>query len=185
MRQQPYISTPFYRNKHNHDSLFRGIWLRWKLLTQAEKAVCWGIILIPLWWCIGWSFIPSLWVMGIAVYELKKYRKFRLETPSLLVTALLLFSLYRAFTYIINTPEIAPRALLEPFLFWGCGGLLLWYIQSHNIRIRLHVVAWAFSVVICTMFLWWLFFHFILNEPFFTPIRSLSATILNKSSYLK
>jgi hypothetical protein len=182
MKQQSYNFVSSSQKNHNSDSLFWGIWLRWEMLTQAEKVVSLSIILIPVWWCIGWNFVPSLLVASIAVYELKKHQTIHIEYPSLSTTALLLFSFYRAFTYIINTPEIAPRALLDPFLFWGCSGILLWYIQSYNIRIRLHVAAWAFSFVICTMLLWWSFFNFVLNEPYFVPSRTLTATLLDKNT---
>jgi hypothetical protein len=182
MRQQVSSSDFLFVGNSSSDRLFRGILIRWKLLTQSEKVVCLGIILIPLWWVIGWSFMLLFWVIGIAVYEVKCYQKIRLERPTISAIALILFSFYRALTYVLNTPEIAPRALLDPFFSWGCGGLLLWYIQSRKIRIRLHVAAWAFSVVICTMLVWWSFFHFVLNEPYFIPPRTLFAILLDKGA---
>lgn len=183
MRQQSYISTPFYRNKDNHDSLFRGIWLRWELLTQAEKVVCWGILLIPFWWCLDWVFVPSIWVMGVAIWEIKKYQTIRLQRPSISVIALLLFSCYQVFTYVVNSPEIIPRLILNPFLSWGSGAILLWYMQTHKIRVRLQVVAWAFSIIICFMAIWWVFFHFLLSEPYYTPPRTLYALLSKKGAY--
>ncbi|BAY93085.1 MULTISPECIES: hypothetical protein [unclassified Tolypothrix] len=165
-----------------NDKLFRGVLIRWELLTQAEKVVSQGIILIPLWWLIGWAIMPFIWVIGIVIYEYKNYKKIRLSRPSVEVIAILLFTVNSIISFIVNSPQIYPRGLIFPFYMWGCGGLLLWYIQSHKIRIRLQVVAWAFSIAICMMLVWWLLFYFILNEPYFIPTRTLYATILDKGA---
>ncbi len=170
------------KNHQDSDTLFHGLRLRWQALTQAERVVCLGIILIPLWWCIGWSFMLLLSVIGLAIYELFFYKSIRLSKPSIEIIALIIFAFYRSISYALNSPEIAPRALVDPFLSWGCGGLLLWYIQSHQIRVRLQVAAWAFSILICMMVVWWIFFHFVLSEPYFIPPRTLFAVILDKGS---
>lgn len=183
MKQQSYVSIPSYRKNHNSDSLKQGIWLRWELLTQAEKVVCLGILLIPLWWCIGWGLMLLFWVIGIVAWEIKNYRTIRLGYPSISVIALILFSLYQVLTYVVNSPEIVPRLLLNPFFTWGSGGILLWYIQNHKIRVRLQVVAWAFSIVICLMVIWWVFFHFVLSEPYYIPPRTLYALLTDKGAY--
>jgi len=187
MKQKFYLSTlrstPFQRKNHNHNPLFRGIWLPWELLTQAEKVICWGIILIPFWWCIDWAFVPSLWVMGVVIWEIKNYQTIRLQRPSISVITLILFSCYQVFTYVVNSPEIIPRAILNPFLSWGSGAILLWYIQTHKTRIRLPVIAWAFSIIICFMAIWWIFFHFVLSEPYYTPPRTIYALLSNKGLY--
>lgn len=169
--------------KEENNTLFRGLWLRWGALTQAEKVVCAGIILIPLWWVIGWSLMAFFWVLGIAIYELCCHQKIRLSRPSLEVIAILLFAFYRVISIAQNAPGSSPRDLMNPLIVWGCGGILLWYIQSHKIRVRLQVLAWAFSIVICLMLLWWLFFHFILSEPYYIPPRTFYAAITNKGVY--
>ncbi|MBW4643616.1 MAG: O-antigen ligase family protein [Goleter apudmare HA4340-LM2] len=180
MRQQIFKSTS---TNANSDVLFQGIWLRWTTLTRAEKVVCIGIICTPLWWFIGWGVIPFLWVVSIAIYEYLVYQKIRLSKPSTEAIAIMLFALNSMVAYTLNSPEFAPRAWINPFLTWGCGGLLLWYLQSHQIRVRLQVAAWAFSVLICMMMLWWLFFHFLLAEPNFIPLRTLYAIIFDKGAY--
>jgi len=171
------------KKKEENNTLFRGLWLRWGALTQTEKVVCAGIILIPLWWFIGWGLMVFFWLIGVAIYELCCHQKIRLSFPSLEVIAIVFFSFYRAFSVGQNSPEVSVRDLIYPFLIWGCGGLLLWYIQSHEIRVRLQVVAWAFSVVICMMLLWWLFIHFVLSEPYYIPPRTFYAVITNKGAY--
>jgi hypothetical protein len=123
------------------------------------------------------------WVVGIAIYELRCYKTIRLSRPSLEVIAIIIFAFYRSISYALNSPDIAPRALIDPFLTWGCGGLLLWYIQTHQIRVRLQVAAWAFSITICMMVLFWSFFHFVLSEPYFIPPRTLYASVLDKGAY--
>jgi O-Antigen ligase len=169
---------------HSHNDIsFKGIWLQLNTLTQSEKVVCLGILLIPLWWITGWGLILLAWVIGIAIYELYKYRKIRLSRPNLSVIALIFFSFYQSFTYVINSPEIAPRILINPPITWGSAGLLLWYIQTNNIRVRLQVVAWAFSFAICMMLGLWLFCHFVLSEPYYIPPRTLYALILDKGNY--
>ena len=169
--------------KEENNTLFRGIWLRWSALTQAEKVVCVGIILIPLWWVIGWGLMMFFWTLGVAVYELRSHKKIRLSRPSLEVIAFILFSFYRTISYALNTPVVVPRALIDPILMLSCGGILIWYIQSHNIRVRLQAVAWGFSVLICMMLLWWIFFHFVLSEPYYIPPRTLFALITGKGTY--
>ncbi len=169
--------------KEENNTLFRGIWLRWGTLTQAEKVVCAGIILVPLWWSIGWGLMTFFWLVGIAIYELRYHQKIRLSRPSLEVIAFIIFSFYRTISYAQNTSVIIPRVLIDPILTLGCGGILIWYIQSHNIRVRLQTVAWAFSILICTMLLWWLFFHFVLLEPYYIPPRTLFAVITSKGTY--
>ncbi|AFY32496.1 O-antigen polymerase [Calothrix sp. PCC 7507] len=180
MRQQIFAPTPNNQDSH---VLFQGIWLRWQALTHAERVVCMGIILIPIWWVIGWGVVLFLWVTTITIYEFSVYQRVRLSKPSIEVIAIALFAFNSAIAYILNSPEVVPRALLNPFLTWGCGGLLLWYIQSNQIRLRLQVVAWAFSLIICMMLIWWVFFHFVLSEPNFIPPRTLYAVIFDKGAY--
>lgn len=175
------ISLPI-KNRDN-DILFHGIWLRWQILTLSEKVVCLGILLIPLWWVIGWGIMLLLWVTGICIYEVKQFHKIRLSKPRLEIIGIILFAFQQSISYALNSPQIAPRLFIDPFVTWGCGGIILWYIQSHKIRIRFLVVAWAFSVLICFMLFWWLFFHFILQEPYFVPPRTLYAVITDKGRY--
>ncbi len=171
------------KKKEENNTLFRGIWLRWGALTQAEKVVCFGIILVPLWWVISWGLMMFFGTLGVAVYELCSHKKIRLSRPSPEVIAFILFSFYRTISYALNAPVVVPRVLIDPILTLSCGGILIWYIQSHNIRVRLQAVAWAFSVLICMMLLWWIFFHFVLSEPYYIPPRTLFAVITGKGAY--
>ena len=171
------------KTHENKNAIFQGIWLRTQALTQAEKVVCLGIILIPIWWVIGWGVMLLLWMCGIVFYELKTHRKIRLSPPKLEVIGIILFSFYRSLSYGMNSPEIAPRVLIDPLITWGCVGILLWYIQSNNIRVRLQPVAWAFSFTICMMILWWIFCHFVIREPYYTPPRTLYAVLTDKGAY--
>ncbi|NEO61468.1 MAG: O-antigen ligase domain-containing protein, partial [Moorea sp. SIO4G2] len=64
---------------------------------------------------------------------------------------------------------------------WISIGIFLWYIQTHKIRIRLEVVAWAFSVVILLMFVFWLVIYFGWNQGDYIPPRSLYGLLTGKS----
>ena len=166
--------------KSSTDKLFKGLFIRWQLLTQSEKTVGCGIILIPLWWIFGWGLMLLAWTVAIVVYELFIHKCIRLSRPSIAVIALITFSVYTCVIYATNSPEVRPRELIDPLLTWGCGGVLLWYIQSHNIRVRLEVAAWAFSITICSMLGLWLFCHFILAEQHLNPSRTIFATLTEK-----
>ncbi|WYL94548.1 MAG: O-antigen ligase family protein [Gloeotrichia echinulata IR180] len=183
MKKTRFLTGSSSHKHQDSDTLFQGIWLQWGALTQAEKVVCLGIILIPIWWVIGWGMMLLFWVIGIVVYELWSYKSIRLSRPSLQVITIILFSLYRVVSIQINAPESTPRTLLDSFFNFGCAGLLLWYIQSHKIRVRLHVVAWAFSVAVCLMVVWWAFLHFVLSEPYYTPPRTLYAQLMDKGRF--
>lgn len=135
-----------------------GIWLRWDVLTQAERFVCVSIVLIPLWWWIGWGYIPLLLLFSIISYELLNHGGLRLQRPSLTVVSVIAFGLYRLVGS--NLSEIAVNSVLNPIAFWICGGLILWYIQSNDIRVRLQVVGWACSVSVAQMIVFWLVVHF-------------------------
>lgn len=156
-----------------------GIWLRWDVLTQAERFVCVSIVLIPLWWWIGWGYIPLLLLFSIISYELLNHGGLRLQRPSLTVVSVIAFGLYRLVGS--NLSEIAVNSVLNPIAFWICGGLILWYIQSNDIRVRLQVVGWACSVSVAQMIVFWLVVHFVFSEPHYAPYRTLIASLTGKA----
>ncbi|MEH1801557.1 MAG: O-antigen ligase family protein [Nostoc sp.] len=179
------VSFKAFTSKTNSSSqkLFSNILIRWQVLSHAEKVVYLGIILIPLWWVISWGMMLFFWVIGIAIYELYNYKIIRLSKPSLEVIAILLFSFYRIVSLAVNSEDITLRLLLDVLLNFGSAGLLLWYIQSQKIRVRLEVVTSAFFIVICLMLVWWAFFHFVLSEPYYTPSKTLYALFMDKGVY--
>ncbi|MBH8552825.1 O-antigen ligase family protein [Nostocaceae cyanobacterium CENA357] len=183
MNQNVFINTLRSRKNTSDQKLFSGILIRWQLLSHAEKVVCLGIILIPLWWFISWGMMLLFWVIGIGICELWNHKTIRLSKPSLEVIAILLFATYTVISRGTNSTEVTLRLLLDPLFDFGSAGLLLWYIQSHKIRVRLQVAAWAFFIVICLMVVWWAFFHFVLFEPYYTPPRTLYALFTDKGAY--
>ncbi|MBW4689886.1 MAG: O-antigen ligase family protein [Komarekiella atlantica HA4396-MV6] len=183
MKQNVPLNAFPSRTNNSSQQLFSGILIRWQVLSHAEKVVCLGIILIPLWWIISWGMMLLFCVIGIAIYELWNHKTIRLSKPSLEVIAILFFAIYTVISRGTNSREVTLRLLLDPLFDFGSAGLLLWYIQSHKIRIRLQVIAWAFSIVICLMVLWWAFFHFVLSEPYYTPPRTLYALFTDKAAY--
>lgn len=140
--------------------LFSGIWIKWNNLTYPEKIVCANISLIPAWWIIGiYRFMAALIFFGIAWYEQRHYGRIRLKKPSLNAIALFIFSSYRLigsiFYELATDSKINITEDIRYILFWYGLVLLLWYVQSHNIRVRLEVVAWACSILVIQMLLFW------------------------------
>lgn len=143
-----------------HSPLFSGFWLRWSALTIAERVVCANIVLLPVWWYVGiYRFMPALLLLGIVLYEWQRYGEVHFKRPKLSVIALLAFITYRLFGGIffdLSTGNaINPTASFRFVLFWYGIALLLWYIQSNNIKVRLKVAAWACSVLTVQMLAYW------------------------------
>ena len=148
-------------NLGNSNSLFRKGLIRWQMLTSAEKFMVIAIVLIPGWWFVGWTYGPLLLAFGLYIYRLIRYKRLDLSYPSLSVVALLSFATYWAIIYKINVPNAGLSGLIISMQMWGAGGFLLWYIQSYQIRVRLQVVAWAFSIVVLQAMSFWFITHFI------------------------
>ncbi|MEO0376710.1 MAG: hypothetical protein AAF329_19245, partial [Cyanobacteria bacterium P01_A01_bin.17] len=164
-------------------SLFAGPRLRWKALGTAEQVVCSLILLIPLWWVLG--LIPYLIfcvAAGVMIYERWQHGTLRLQRPTMAVVILIVFCLYssgittyRFFNFdpaslesLTSAADLAqkplkPIDLIESLLQLSFP-FLLWYIQSHSIRVRLEVIAWALSVVVLEMLAVCLFCHFVLGN---------------------
>ncbi|MEO1429956.1 MAG: O-antigen ligase family protein [Cyanobacteria bacterium J06633_8] len=141
-------------------TVFLGIWIRWNNLTLAEKVVCANLCLIAAWWALGvYRFMAAFICLGIVGYELLNFGKIRLKKPSLNVVALFVFSSYRLigsiFFELTTGRKFNITEDVRYILFWYGLIALLWYVQSHDIRVRLEVVAWAFSVVAIQMLLFW------------------------------
>ncbi|MBV6626850.1 MAG: O-antigen ligase family protein [Rivularia sp. (in: Bacteria)] len=152
----------------NNSSLFSGIWIKWNNLTVAEKVVCANLSLIAAWWAIGvYRFMAAFLCLGIVGYELLNFGKVRLKKPSLSVVALFVFSSYRLIGSIFFELTTGRKFNLTEdvryILFWYGLIALLWYVQSHDIRVRLEVVAWAFSLLLIQMLCLWVVGEIILG----------------------
>lgn len=180
--------------KAEAESLFSGIWVRWRTLNLAERFVCGIIVLLPLWWVLG--IIPYLLYLiatSVAAYEWRQYKKLRLQRPSLVVIALFAYFAYECLGSVLLyfdahplaslPPDAArkPLDLVEAVLSVFAFPYLVWYIQSNNVRVRLEVVAWACSVSIIQSLGLWLVVHFVYSEAFYTPQRTLWAVLTGKS----
>jgi hypothetical protein len=164
----------------NDQSPLKGIWIQWKTLTRAEQVVCTGIVLIPLWWALGWTWSLFTLLVGIAIHDLFHHGSLRLKRPTLETIALLAFGFYFFINSNLKTAVLSPSSLGGPISLWISGGLALWYIQSNNIRVRPQVMAWAFSISIVQMIVFWLVVHFVLAEPSYTPSRTLFGWLTDK-----
>ncbi|NEQ81805.1 MAG: O-antigen ligase family protein [Moorea sp. SIO2I5] len=184
MNWQTYSYNFKSNSKQEHQGLFRGIIPQWSLLTQSEKVVGLGIVLIPLWWLWGWSYLLLFLAIGIFTYEFFKRSKIRLQQPSLTVLALIAYGLYNLisnyFYGLYNSSSLSTRDLIGGFNTIFAPAAVIWYIQSKNIRVRLQVVAWAFSIVVVLMLAYWFYIFFVLHQVTFEPSRSLFGILTGK-----
>lgn len=154
------------------DKLFSGIWIRWRAMTVAERFVCTNIILIPVWWVLGlYKHMALLLLLSVAVYEWRQYGEMRLKRPNLPVVALLAFGTYQLVKLLIFYYSPGRGSFSSVVIEWFCPALLLWYIQSNNIKIRMEVVAWACAVSVVQILGFWLLLQFVLPESIFLPAR--------------
>lgn len=157
----------------------RGIWIEWKALTRAEQVVCACIVLIPFWWILGWLWMLPALVVMVTIHDVFYHGSLGLKRPTIATWALLTFSLYVFINSNLRAPAFVPSSLVNPI--WIFAALTLWYIQSNDIRIRPQVMAWAFSVSIAQMIVFWLVVHFVLSEPSYVPYRTIIGSLTDKS----
>ncbi len=163
------------------DALFSGIWIRWQNLTIPERLVCANIVLLPAWWVAGlYTYMLTFIFIGVAIYEKNHYDKLRLKSPSITVKALFAFGAYTLISVVLNDRSTSITSLLRIALFWFVPALLLWYIQSNNIKVRFQAVAWACSVSVIQMLALWLVIHFGLSERSYAPPQSLFGLVTGK-----
>ncbi len=166
------------------ENLFQGIFLRWDLLTQSEKVACLGIALVPLWWLWGWSFLFVFLAAGILFYEYYHHRKIQLQRPSVLILAFIVYGLYDLIATIFysqyNSSSLSIRDFTDQFETVFSPAFILWYVQSRNIRVRLTVVAWAFSIVVASMLIAWLYGVVVMRQAPFVHPRSLFGLLTKK-----
>lgn len=161
--------------------LFSGIWIRWRLLTQSEKLVCTSIVLTPLWWLIGWGFFLTLFVGSILTYQFWRRGDLRFKRPSLVVISLLTFSVYSFISLFFyksyNGERFIPSDIISQLTGWFCPVLMLWYIKSNKIRVRLDVVAWAFSFLVVEMLIYWLYIYIVMRQGSYTIPPNLAGIL--------
>jgi O-Antigen ligase len=165
--------------KAENVTVLQGSWLAWKNLNWAERYIATVIVLMPLWWVIGLNYCMGLLALGLVVSDGLQRRNVWLGFP-LAAVALFTFGLYSTINSLLYTTDFRPSSLIGPFNIWIAPALLLWSVQSNNIRVRLEVVAWAFSVSLIQMLLLWTFFHFLLGEPNFSPPRALVSLLVDR-----
>jgi hypothetical protein len=170
----------------NNEYLFSGLLIRWYALTQPEKVVCAAILLIPIWWLWGWKQLFIFLFLGIVIYEYRQQKQLGLKVPSLAVSSLLLFGFYTLFsTYIyaqLSNFSLNPNSILSPIDQLICVGLILWYIQSNNLRVRLQVVAWSCSVIVIMMLGFWVIIYFGLQQAHYVPSLSIYGLLTDKGA---
>jgi hypothetical protein len=171
--------------EQSDQSLFAGPWLRWNKLTPSEKFVCTFIVFTPLWWFIGWTYNWFLITGAILSYRQWKGVNLDLKQPSLLVASGFLFHIYRSTTSILNSTDINPSTWVGVFV-GTCFYFIIWNLESNNVRVRIEVIAWAISILVLEMFIFWVVAQLILRAPHFVPPRTLTSQFLDRSErYVK
>ncbi len=154
------------------DNLFFGICIRWQAMTVGERFVCANIVLVPIWWVIGlYYYMPFLLLLSVALYEWRQHGELRLKRPTLPVVALLAFGTYQLVRVLFSYYVPGRVNFSDVIILSFCPAFFLWYIQSNNIRIRMQVVAWAFTVSAVQMLGFWLLLQFVLPETIFLSPR--------------
>ncbi|PIG90643.1 O-antigen ligase family protein [Gloeocapsopsis sp. IPPAS B-1203] len=154
------------------NNLFSGVWIRWQALSLGERFVCANILLIPIWWVAGlYRYMSSLLLLVVAIYEWHKHGEIRLKRPTVPVMAFIAFGVYQIATILLAYSVPGRDKLSTALLLTFCPALWLWYIQSNNIKIRVEVVAWAFTISVVQMLVLWLLAHFVIPESFFLPLQ--------------
>jgi hypothetical protein len=142
-----------------------------------------AIVLIPLWWLWGWSYLLLFLALGISFHAIRQQKTLKMASPSLLVWGILAFGGHWLIALAIYSSTGAPldtRTVLGSVNAWIAPGGILWFIQSQNIRVRLPVVAWAFSVVVMEMLLCWGCIYFLLHQGDYTIWQSGFALLTGK-----
>jgi O-antigen ligase len=156
--------------KAKDDKLFVWFWMRWSTLTAAERFACAHIILIPVWWVAGlYKYMLLFVLLCVVAYEVLQHRELRLQLPSLPVVALFTFGAYQIVRIFIHYAEPGRPSFSGVFMSWFCPALLLWYVQSNNVKIRIEPVAWACTVSAIQMIVFWLLLQFVLPKSLFLP----------------
>ncbi|NHC33907.1 O-antigen ligase family protein [Scytonema millei] len=165
--------------------LFFWGWMRWGALTAGERFVCAFIILIPVLWVMGiYKYMTSLLLVCIAVYEWWKHGEIRLKPPITAVVAVFIFCIYRIAQMLINYDAPNKGSISGLLMTWFSYALLLWYIQSNNVRLRLEAIAWACTVSIVQMLGFWLLLQYVLPIGLFQPpsIPNLFGLVTGKAA---
>lgn len=169
------------------DRLFNGIWLRWEVLSQSERVCAACIVLIPLWWLWGWSYLLLLLASCLMVYEYRNQGKIDLKRPHPMVLLLFAYSAYGVIAQLFygfyhSSATFSTKDFTGTLNEVIAPAITIWYIQTKRIRVRPQVIAWAFSVVVIMMLLLWFGIYFVLHEATYEPSRSLFGLLTNKSS---
>ncbi len=154
--------------------------IHWRELTLAEQFITGCVVLTPLWWALGWTYILPVWLAMVAFYEFRKHGTLGLKTPSITVLAAIGFGIYRAVSSTLNSEELRPSVFLPHIASWVCFGLTIWYFESKKTQVRTKVLGWAFSVLVVEMFLFWVVVQLVLKAPHYTPPLSLFGIVTAK-----
>lgn len=121
-----------------------------------------------------------LLLIGICIYQQMKYGKISFKKPNTAVSLFFVFCCYKCFGFLIfslTNSTFSPTQNLRIFLFWIPTAFILWFIQINDIKVRLEPVAWAFSVLVIQMIIFWIVGQLILGGNFYTYPRTLFSLL--------
>jgi hypothetical protein len=167
------------------DPLFAGLRLRWQSLNNAERVVCLGIVLTPLWWLWGWNYLILFLAIGMIIYHLRTQGALKLNRPEwhvYLLWATGVYGLLQQFFYgsITGIAVLDLRTVVLAISNVFGTGFILWYVQDRKIAVRPQVVFWSVSVLILQIFCLWAVIFFVRGQSFYAPTRSILGTLTGK-----
>ena len=144
------------------------------------------MLLFPSGGCGAGAILSLLLTLSVFAYEIKQKGGLSLDSPSWTVGWALAFGFYTVivgyFYLTSNNISFSPRQILGAVESWIAPGFLLWYIQSKGLKVRLQVVAWAFSVIVALMLVVFLVSVLVFQQADYVPLRSIFGFITGKST---
>jgi O-antigen ligase len=168
-------------DKHTpEEKLFNGIWICWDKLTPTERVICSYIILCPASWILGWPYVLPLITAGIFIVLKVKGKEIHLKRPNSYIILGIIFHIYMGMSALTRSYSLSPSILIN-ISSTLCFMFILWYIESNSAHARFKTIAWALSVLVLELILFWVVIQLILKAPYFIPSRTIFASFLDKS----
>jgi O-antigen ligase len=162
------------------EKIFNGIWIYWDKLTLTERMICGYIILCPVWWTLGWSYVLPLITAGILVGLKIRNKEIYLKQPNPFIFLGIIFHIYMGLSALTRSPTFSPSILVS-LISNFCFMFILWYVESNHIRPRFKIIAWALSILALELLVFWIFAQLIFKAAYFPPPRTLISSFLDKS----
>jgi hypothetical protein len=177
-----------FKNRDGDEGISSAPSRYWKSLTNSEKVVCGTIIALPILWIVGiYLFLPSLIFAGIAYHDIRKHGSVRLKKPNIVTISLCSFATYRLvgglfFDLANHDPTDIVALVRGLILVWYPVLLLLWYIESNDIRVRPDKVGTSLIPLTLSMLVFWLVVQFGLGGPNYVYPNTIYSIAIGNAS---